>query len=77
MTTAQVVALHRNIHEWCCGVVGCGFRMGVKLDQVDAISWLIVRHLIRVHGMSATEIVECDPCLASEVRVYCAQFHLS
>lgn len=65
----RVMELKQAVFVWSCP--GCVHVYRFKADQVDAIPFFIVRHLMREHGIAAGRIVAVEPALAAEVQAYC------
>ena len=74
LSTQQIMALKEHDYEWRCDK--CKHAIPTRLDQIEAVPWLIVRHLLGVHGMTVGDLVEDEPCLTREVRTYCADMRI-
>ncbi len=71
LTAGQVVALKSKPVHWSCRVTGCEYRIPVKISDLEAVPFLIIRHLIKDHGMTPDEIMVFEPGLGQEVDDYC------
>ena len=70
LSTEEITALTTKRLRWCCWMAGCSYRFRVRLDQMDAMPFFIVRHLVKDHGLRSWEIIAAEPLLADEVRKY-------
>jgi hypothetical protein len=68
---AALMQLKRRVYVWAC--LGCTWRMRFAADQIGAVPFLVVRHLVRDHEIAATRIAVAEPALADEVQDYCRQ----
>ena len=67
LTTDSLVELMNTPYKWCCGERTCRHFIRFTLDQLDAIPFLIVRHLEKIHGMTREQIEEVQPALKKEI----------
>lgn len=74
VSAAEVMTLTRRAYRWSCP--GCHMRLPFTGRDVEPIPFLIVRHLVREHGISAGRIAAAEPALADEVQQYCQQMRL-
>ena len=68
-----VMSMRRQTYRWSCP--GCPHRFRFKIDQIEAVPFFIIRHLIREHGIQPSRIAAVEPCLADEARAYCRLMH--
>ena len=73
LTTSEVVRMVRGMFEWRCSEKGCKHRLQFPLDQIGAIPFFIVRHMLKDHGMMPDAVVDREPALAREVEEYCRE----
>lgn len=71
LTTSRVLQLATRRFEWRCEKEGCGHVIPFSVEQIDAIPFLMVRHMLKDHSMTPTQVVGTAPTLASEVDDYC------
>ena len=71
LTISQIVALASRALDWRCEKNACNHRIPISLDQVEAVPFLIVRHMVKDHGMRPEEVVDQEPALGKEVEEYC------
>jgi len=69
--TYEIVRLATNSFAWYCGSYQCDHRIPISLSQIEAVPFLIVRHLMNDHGWMPEEVAEADPDLRYEVVNYC------
>lgn len=74
LTTEEIMALTTKQLRWRCRMDGCSYRFRIRLDQMDAAPFFIVRHLVREHGLRPWQIAEAEPSLADEVAEYWRTF---
>lgn len=70
LSTEEIMALTTKRLRWCCWMDGCSYRFRIRLDQMDAMPFFIVRHLVKDHGLRSWEIIAAEHSLADEVRKY-------
>ena len=73
LTTSEVVRMVSDALEWRCESTGCDHALRFQVDQIEAIAFFIVRHMLKDHGMTPEEVVEAEPSLAHEVEEYCRE----
>lgn len=76
LSIREIVALRPKLLKWSCWIRGCDHRFRFRLDELEAAPFLVIRHLIRDHGMTPAEVIETEPILAQEVRDYCRSMGL-
>ena len=76
LTTCQVVELRSVVLEWPCEARGCKHVLRFPADQVDAIPFFIVRHMLKDHGMRTEEVVDMEPSMSGDVDAYCRQMEV-
>jgi hypothetical protein len=67
LTTEELVDLSGKPYKWCCGQPHCRHFIRFTLDQLDAIPFLIVRHLEKIHQMTHEQIEDAQPALKKEI----------
>ena len=71
LTAAQLMKLKTRRHVWCCP--GCDHAIPFGTDQIEAVPFFIVRHVLRSHDIQPDRIIQAEPTLTDEVRAYCRQ----
>ena len=71
MTTSEVVRMVGGMLEWACREKGCKHGLRFPPDQIEAIPFFIVRHMLKDHGVAPAALAEMEPSLAGEVEEYC------
>jgi len=67
----SLMHIRLQTYRWSCP--GCTHRLRFSIDQIEAIPFFIIRHLVREHGIRAGLIAAVEPSLADEAREYCRQ----
>ena len=67
----EIMVWKTHGQKWCCPRDGCDFVARFRMDELDAVPFLIVHHLIKAHGLTSSEVIEAEPSLGQEVRDYC------
>lgn len=74
LSTQQIMTLKEHKYEWQCDT--CEHTIPAKLDQIEAVPWFIVRHLMMIHRRTADQVISKEPSLTQEVRTYCADMRI-
>ena len=69
VTAAQVIQMQTHTHVWRCP--DCDHQLRFTVDEIDAIPFFIVRHLLRIHDIEPDRVITAEPSLSAEVREYC------
>ena len=71
LTTPEVIRMVRDTLEWACREKGCKHGLRFPVDQIEAIPFFIVRHMVKDHGVAPEAVADMEPSLAGEVEEYC------
>jgi hypothetical protein len=67
------MSLMSSTLDWRCERRRRSHSISFSLDQIEAVPFLIVRHMVKDHGMTPEAVGEEEPCLAGEVEAYCRE----
>jgi len=72
----EITRMLTQAFVWRCSRTRCEDRVWFTGNQIEAVPFLIVRHLLRAHGLRTEQIVAAEPLLRDAVSDYCRRMGL-